>query len=155
MEQYNFFLYQWFARILLMSTDVTNNNRYRQSSVLPTSTSTFLDATTSPQSTLIVRSSSFCWKFCCRLSCIALRAMLIVRQQLFSLYRLSFPDATIDWSWSNTTPRLHTFQIHAHRSADPCALHRAVIASSFSIAPWQWSLTFSNFTKHFDFRSTA
>ena len=78
---------------------------------------------------------------------------------VFSVYRSStilqsstIPDASIDWCLSNTTSHLHTFLIYVHSF---CALHRAVIASSFSTAPLQCSQIFSNFAKHFDFCSTA
>ena len=54
MEQYYISLYQRCVRILLIFNDVTNSDRYKQSSFLPTSTSTFLDATTSHQSMFIV-----------------------------------------------------------------------------------------------------
>ena len=47
-------LYQRYVQVSLISTDVTNSDRYQQSSFQPTSTSTFLDATTSHQSSLIV-----------------------------------------------------------------------------------------------------
>jgi len=34
-----------------------------------------------------------------------------------TLQSSTIPDASIHWSWSNTTPRLHTFLIYVHRSA--------------------------------------
>jgi len=39
-------------------------------------------------------SSSFCWKFCCRPRCIALRAILTVRHQLCILHRFLMPPST-------------------------------------------------------------
>ena len=54
MEQDYISLYQRYIRISFISTDVVNSDRYRQSSFQSTSTSTFLDATTSHQSSLIV-----------------------------------------------------------------------------------------------------
>jgi len=77
---------------------------------------------------------------------VALRAMLIVRRRLCNLHR--FLMLPIDWSWSNTTPHVHTvpFLIQDHHTA-PCSACVAFIC----IASWQCPRTFSDFAKHFDF----
>ena len=54
MEQDYTSLYQRYVRISLISTDVTNSDRHQQLPFQSTSTSTFLNATTSRQSSLIV-----------------------------------------------------------------------------------------------------
>ena len=54
-------LYQRYVRILLISIDVANSDRYQQLPFQSTSTSTFLDATTSHQSSLIVLKFIVLW----------------------------------------------------------------------------------------------
>jgi len=61
-------------------------------------------------------------RFCCRLSCIALRAMLVVRWQLVSLLRffslhLRFLTLPSTEAGQTLPPRLHTLLIYIHRSA--------------------------------------
>jgi len=94
-------------------------------------------------------------RFCCRLSCIALRAMLVVRQQLFSLQRfLTLPSTEAD----QTLPLvyIHSWSIfivllYSHLRTAPCS-----VCVFVCISPLQCSqIIFNDFAKHFDFRSTA
>jgi len=71
-------------------------------------------------------------QFCCRLSCIALRAMLVVCQQLFSLQRfLTLPSTEAD----QTLPLvyIHPWLHSSFCCIAICALHRAVFVSSFAL----------------------
>jgi len=99
-------------------------------------------------------SLSFCWKFSCRPRCIALRAMLVVRQQLFSLHRFLMLPST---EAGQTLPLVYihswsTFIVllYGHLRTTLCSDCVFV-----RIAPLQCSQICNNFETHFDFCSTA
>ena len=68
-----------------------------------------------------------------------------------TLQSSSSSDATHDWSWSNTTPRLHTvpflIQVHHAHCTVQC-LH----CVCFCIASWQCPPLFSDVAKYFWFK---